>query len=87
MKKNLQAIKSQVNNKQILNELEIIFNLFKAYKNKTFNLQKVMDMTGIDENTIFETISVSDCPHDRFTKTLHINSRKKEELKKKLENN
>jgi len=46
-----------------------------------------MDMTGIDENTIFETISVSDCPHDRFTKTLHINSRKKEELKKKLENN
>ena len=58
MKETLRAIKSHVNKKRILSELEIIFNLFKANKNKTLNLQKIMDMTGIDEDTVFETISV-----------------------------
>ena len=58
MKETLRVIKSQVNNKRISNELEIIFNLFKANKNKTFNLQKIMDMTGVDEDTVFDTISV-----------------------------
>ncbi|MFX1384928.1 MAG: hypothetical protein ACFFBP_21070 [Promethearchaeota archaeon] len=58
MKETLKAIKLHVNKKRIISELEIILNLFKANKNKTLNLQKIMDMTGIDEDTVFETISV-----------------------------
>ena len=58
MKETLRAIKSHVNKDRILSELEIISNLFKGNKNKTFNLRKIMDMTGIDEDTVFETISV-----------------------------